>query len=184
MREETVWLVVYLAAIVAITLVHHIGVLFVGVFVVMSFAGRDALRIARRAGLAIVIFNSIITISYVVLSLIRGDFVVELVVRLNVRVFLLTSVTFLFIDRTNPFQALSFSRTLTYLLSLAYGQILTFRRLYGDCRMALKSRMLRRPRSRDLYRHGAAAASLFVEKSLHDATEISEAMKSRGFFNE
>jgi cobalt/nickel transport system permease protein len=173
-----------MAVIVAITSVHHLGVLCAALLATMLFAGRSAPRIARRAALAIVLFNSIVTISYVVLSLIRGDFAARFVVLLNLRVFLLTSITFLFIDRVNPFKALSFSKTLTYLMSLAYSQVLTFRRLYEDFRMALKSRTRRRIRVSDLYRHGAASASFFIEKSLNDATEISEAMTSRGFSND
>ena len=63
MKRETAWLLAYMAVIVAITSVHHLGVLCAALLAVMLFAGRRAPRIARRAALAIVLFNSIVTIA-------------------------------------------------------------------------------------------------------------------------
>jgi cobalt/nickel transport system permease protein len=184
MNRDTAFLIVYLVAVFVITLIHDPLVLGVALAGLMLAAGSQRWRIARRALIAIALFNSVVTVSYVLLTLFRGGFSGRYVVLMNARVFLLTFLTFFVVGRVNPFNALAFSRTLTYLFSLAYGHVVTFRRLYEDFRMALKSRTIRRARTRDLYRHGAAAGSFFLEKSLHDTTEITEAMKSRGFFND
>ena len=56
--------------------------------------------------------------------------------------------------------------------------------MWREFRLALKSRTLERLTMEDLYRHGSRTASFFLAKSLADATVITEAMKSRGFFND
>jgi cobalt/nickel transport system permease protein len=102
----------------------------------------------------------------------------------NLRVLLLTSMTFLLGQRVNLFAALSFSRTLLYLLTIAYGQIVTFRRLMADFRLGLESRSLNRPRPIDIFRHGAATAAFFLKRSHRGAADVTQAMASRGFFHD
>ena len=184
MNRETGILIIYLAAVFAITMVHNVALLAAALLGVIIFAGSRRWRIARRSLLSISLFNSTVTLSYILLAVINGGFSFYFVVLINVRVLLLTYLTFFVVDRINPFKALAFSKTLSYLFSLAYGHIVTFRRLYEDFRLALKSRTMNRLRTRDLYRHGAATGAFFLQKSLHDSTEITEAMKSRGFFND
>ncbi len=184
MNRQTAILIVYLTVVFAITMIHNAAALAVALFGAIIFAGARRWPIARRSLLAIVLFNSVVTVSYILLTIFQGGFSFYFVVLINVRVFLLTYLTFLVVERVNPFKALAFSNTLSYLFSLAYGHIITFRRLYDDFRLALKSRTMKRARTRDLYRHGAATGAFFLQKSLHDTTEITEAMKSRGFFND
>ena len=73
---------------------------------------------------------------------------------MNVRVILLTFLTFLTVSRVDLLRALSFSPTLTYLIVLALSQIMTFRRLHQEFRLAGESRRLRRPTLRDGYTPG------------------------------
>jgi cobalt/nickel transport system permease protein len=176
-------LVAYLAAIVAATSIHSLRFLSALLLVAVILGGRQRLHIAKRAVLTILLFNSIVTLSYAVISLIQKDFSPLFVARINLRVFLMTYLTFLFNARANPFKALAFSRSLSYVLTLAYSQVLTFRRLFEDFRLALRSRTLKRPSLKDLYRHGAATGSFFMQKCLIDSEEITQAMKSRGFFD-
>jgi cobalt/nickel transport system permease protein len=182
--KDRIALLVYLVAVVAATLVHAIPVLALAIALVMLLAWRDARKIARRALLAIVVFNLMISVSYVVISLIQDGIAWDYLLLMNLRVFLITSMTFLFVERVNPFKALAFSPSLSYLLTLAYTQLLTFRRIYHDMRLALTSRSLGRLRMKQLYRHGAASGSFFVEKALSNASESAQAMRSRGFFND
>lgn len=184
MNGQTAILIVYLTVVFAITVIHNTAALAVALLGAIVFTGDRRWHIARRSLLAVVLFNSVVTVSYVLLTALQGGFSLYFVALINVRVFLLTYLTFLMVERVNPFKALAFSNTLSYLFSLAYGHIITFRRLHDDFRMALKSRTIKRARMRDLYRHGGAAGAFFLQKSLHDTTEITEAMKSRGFFND
>jgi cobalt/nickel transport system permease protein len=93
-------------------------------------------------------------------------------------------MTFLAARRINILRAVSFSKTASYVLTLALGQLATFRRMLGDFRMAITSRTIRRATLKDLYRHAASSSTFFFSRALNDAGEITDGMKSRGFFND
>lgn len=173
-------LALYFVAMILIAALHDLRILGGLLIVAALLAGRRILAIARRAILALLIFNSVISIAYVVMALAQGTFVPRYLALINLRVFLLTFLTFLFHERVNPLSAFSFSRALLHLLTIAYGQALVFRRLLADFRFALESRCPHRPGMRDLLRSSAAAALFFFGKSLRNATEVTQAMISRG----
>lgn len=184
MNRSRLHLLGYLAAVLAATLVHDPAWLAAGLALVLLAAWREAWPLLRRALLTVLAFNAVVSLSYLALAWLRDLSPWETLLRLNLRVLLLTSLSFLFIARTNLFRALDFSRDLTYMLGLAYSQALTFRRAHEDFRQALQSRSLRRPGLMDRYRASAAAASWFLEKSLHAAVQSSQALRSRGFFRD
>ena len=184
MNRDRLLLLGYGAGILAGTLVHDPSWLAAGLALVLTAAGREAWRLLRRALLAILAFNAVISLSYGIMAWWQDTSPWETLLRLNLRVLLLTSLSFLFIARANLFRALDFSKSLTYVLVLAYSQALTFRRAHDDFRLALASRSLRRPGLLDRYRASAAAASWFLEKSLHAATQSSQALRARGFFHD
>ena len=142
-------LLVYLAAIVLATMVHEIVPLAAGMLLVLALAGRSWLRILRRACVAILLFNLIVTLSYGVIAGLQGTFSLEFVVLVNLRVLLLTSLTFLFVSRVNPFDALAFPRTLTHLFTLAYIQSMAIEQALEDCRLAYRSRCIEQVSLRD-----------------------------------
>lgn len=184
MQRDRAYLLFYLAAILAATFVHAPLWLAAGLGLTLLIAGREAGKLLRRTVLSVLAFNSVISLSYIGMAWLQDISPWHTLLRLNLRVILLTSLTFLFISRTNLFQALSFSKNLTYVLGLAYSQSLTFRRAHDDFRLALDSRSLQRPGLIDRYRASAAAVSWFIEKSLHAATQSSQALRSRGFFHD
>jgi cobalt/nickel transport system permease protein len=177
-------LLVYLAAVVLVTAVHEIGLLALGLLLVLALAGRGWLRILRRACIAILLFNLIVTLSYGVVAGLQGTFSLDFVVLVNLRVLLLTCLTFLFVSRVNPFEALAFSRSLTYLFTIAYSQSMAFKQALEDFRLAFESRRIEQVDLRDRYRHSASTGVHFLDKSLHRATEITQVMRSRGFFDD
>jgi len=184
MQRDRVYLGLYLVAVLAATLIHDPVWLAVGLALVLLSAGRQAANLLRRAVLTVLAFNTLISLSYIGMAWWQDISPWQTLLRLNLRVLLLTCLTFLFIARSNLFQALSFSTSLTYVLGLAYSQSLTFRRAHEEFRLALSSRSLRRPGLLDRYRASAAAVSWFIEKSLHAATQSSQALRSRGFFHD
>jgi len=183
MRDRLL-LLLYLALVLLATSVHDPWILGGLLAAAALAAGRDLLRIAKRATLAILFFNAVITVSYAALSLWQGSFSGHYLLLMNLRVFLLTFLTFLLVRHINPYRAFAFSRSLLFLTALCTSQVLTMRRLYDEFRLALRSRSIVRPGLRDLYRHGAATAAFFLHKSVSDAGEIARAMTSRGFFND
>ncbi len=193
MTRERAYLLLYLAAIVAASLIHSPLALAGGLALVLLIAGHaqpnQAFVLLRRAVLSVLAFNSVVSLSYIGMLWLQDSTLGHVspwltVLRLNLRVVLLTSLTFLFIDRVNLFRALDFSKSLSYVLALAYSQAISFRRAHDDFRLALASRSVRRPSLLDRYRASAAAVSWFIEKSLHAATQSSQALRSRGFFHD
>lgn len=184
MNRDRLMLIAYLAAVVGATMTHRVEVLAAAGVVVLLIAGRDAARVVRRAGRAMLAFTATVTIAYAALAWWQGGFSWYFVALLNVRVFLLTSLSVLFALRVNAFRALGFSRTLVYVVSVAYSQMLAFRRLHDDFRLAFTSRSVGRIRARDRYRHAASTASFFLRRALRETTDVAMAMTSRGFFDD
>jgi cobalt/nickel transport system permease protein len=172
----------YLAAVVAITLIHDVLWLGTGLLVAVLIAGRQAPALLRRTLLPVLLFNLAVSLGYTVAGLLGGEVRWDYLVLMNVRVILLTFLTFLTVSRVDLLRALSFSPTLTYLIVLALSQIMTFRRMHAEFRLAGESRRLRRPTLRDGYTQGAVVAVQFFDKAEHGASEIALAMRSRGFF--
>jgi cobalt/nickel transport system permease protein len=182
--RDRVYLVLYLVAVVAVTTVHQIVVLAAALGATLLLSGRSWWRLGKRAFLTIVVFNTLVTAGYAALSLLEGTFSPHYVVLLNLRVFLLTFLTFLAVQRIDAFRALSSAPTLSYLLVLIYSQVLTFQRIFLDFRLALRSRTLGRVPRREGYRHAAVLTGFLLGKSIGSATEVAQAMKSRGYFDD
>jgi len=98
------------------------------------------------------------------------------------RVALLTALAFRVLPLVSLPRALAFSATLRFVLVLATSQVLAFRRLFGDFRLALEARSPRRVGPRVALRHGAATAAWFLRRAEHDATTMTQALDARGFF--
>jgi cobalt/nickel transport system permease protein len=177
-------LALWLLAVVGLTFVHDLVGLGAAALLWLTVARRDAPGLARRALLAVLVFNATVSVGYAVLALARGEFSWLYLLRTNLRVWLITACTFLMAKRVNLFAALSFAPGLMMVLTLAYTQIRIFTRLLEDFRLGLRSRSLRRPTPRVLYEHGAATGSFFLSKAVHDAAEIGLAMQARGLFRD
>lgn len=183
MNRDRAMLLLYAAAVLTATLVHDVQVLIVGLILTGLVARRDAAVVARRAGIAVAMFAAVVTAAYVAMGTWRGEVSWEFVALLNVRVFLLTSLSVLVAMKVNLFRALDFSTTLVFVLTVAWSQALTFRRLHEDFRLAFTSRAVGRVRALDRYRHAAATASYFLRRALRETGDITMAMTSRGFFD-
>lgn len=184
MMRDRLYLGVYAAAVVAATSIHGLRFLWLlGLFVYLA-AWRSAGRVAWKAIRAILIFNSVVSAAYATAALVRGDFRADYLALLNSRVFVMTSMTFVLADRANLLRAISFSKPLTHLATLAISQIRILRRTQQEIRLALRSRTIGRLGLRVLYRHAGASGSYFLDRALRDSTEITMGMKSRGFFDD
>ncbi|MBD3161685.1 MAG: ABC transporter permease [Candidatus Latescibacteria bacterium] len=172
----------YLAAVVAATMIHDPLVLAIWLAAVLALAGRDLPHVLKRAVLSVLLFTGIVSVSYLALSLLEDRFSGRTLLLLNLRVLLLSSMTFLFARKADLFEAFGFSRSLRFLLVLVYGQTLLFRRLIRETREAFASRSIGRPGLLARYRRSAATGALLYEKSIRNAAESGQAMRSRGLF--
>ncbi len=183
MRDKVLFFL-YIFSVIALTSIHNIYFFAVSILLFCFLAGKDIFSILKKSVLSILVFNSIVSISYILYSIFKGTEWIDYVVLINLRVFSLTFLTFLFIEKVNLFKALSFSKTLTYLLVLSFSQILMFKKYFIDFKMALKSRTIEKPKQRELYNFISTVFYFFLNKSINNSKEISQAMKSRGFFND
>jgi len=180
--KDRLLLLGYASAVIAATSIHDPVWLAVGLLVVASLAGRQAPKIGWRALQAVLLFNLVISVGYAASALFGQAVSVDYLILVNIRVYLLIFLTFTLASRIDILRALSFSRGLSYLATLVLSQIISFRRLYDDLRLAAESRRLRRLRLRERYLQSAAAAVHLFDRAEHDVSEIALAMRSRGFF--
>jgi cobalt/nickel transport system permease protein len=184
MTRDRWGLVLYSGAVLLATMVHRIDVLAALLAVALAVSGRRVLSTMRRSFRTIAIFNAVVTVSYIAVALMEGSQWWRVVVLINLRVFLLAVLTTILVRRVNLLRALSFSRSLVYLMSVATGQISMFRRTVVDFRLAFRSRVVGRATVRDRYRHAAATASFLMARAVQETTEVTLAMKARGFFDD
>ncbi len=175
-------LLLYLASVVAATTVHDARLLGAGAALVLLSAGAGLPALLRRVLRAALPFALAVSLGYVLVA--RDDLAAAgtVLLRLNLRVLLLTGLAFRILPALNLQRALGFSATLQFVLVLATSQVLTFRRLFTDFRHALEARSPERVGVLASLRHGAATASWFLRRAEHDATSITQALDARGFF--
>jgi cobalt/nickel transport system permease protein len=176
--------VLYLFAVVAVTLIHQPLYLLIGLIAAILLSGALRWRLLRKAFLSMLLFNATVSLGYLVIATMRDEFQVDYLVLMNVRVLLLLMLGFWLSSRINFANALRFSPTLTFLTTLATGQIRLMSRVIKDYREAFESRCLKKPNWRERTRLAVAQTEAVVEQSHHAATEISQAMRSRGVFND
>ena len=80
----------------------------------------------------------------------------------------------------NLFAALSFSRTLTTVLTIAMAQIQLHRRLVQEFAHVLKSRTITRPGAGGTLRAAAVISGSLLGQSLSQGKETADALRSRG----
>lgn len=100
---------------------------------------------------------------------------------LALRPVVIALLTFAVLDRVNLFRALAPWPTLTRLLVVTLAQVHSFRLLASDSLHGLRSRLVKKPRTRDVIRGaGGITATLFM-LSARNSRDIADAMRSRGF---
>jgi cobalt/nickel transport system permease protein len=181
------WLLsAYLLLVTAISYWQDVYWLAAGVSLLLLFAWYQGQvgQLLRRSLYVILWFNLVVSIGYIALMVYQDKAAWLPLMRLNLRVFLLTLLSFSVMAHINLFKALRFSEPLTYTLVLTQSQISTFRRASEDFQLALASRSLNPPTLRDRYRSAAATVAWLFEKSFFASKEIALALKSRGFFHD
>jgi|GEM_PF-334953 len=182
--KATHWLFAYLAAVVAVTFIHEPWLLAALLVVVLAMSGAGRWRILRRAVLAVLTFNLTVSLGYSAVSLWQGGFSAAYLLLVNLRVLLLVYLGFWFVARVNLLEACRFSPSLSFVVTLAAGQIEAFSRALRDFRLAFVSRNAAAPALSARARHAAAQAGHLLDKSVCMAAETALAMRSRGCFDD
>jgi cobalt/nickel transport system permease protein len=179
-----IWLVAYLAAVVAATFVHAPAVLAAALAIALATSGRDRWRLLRRTVIAVLAFNLTVSVGYAIVALWRGDFNAGYLLLVNLRVLLLVFLGIWFTARVDVIAAIGVSPTLTFIATLTLGQLRAFERIVNDFALAFASRNPAPPRLVDRARHAAAQGIALMDKTMAAATESAMAMRSRGAFDD
>jgi cobalt/nickel transport system permease protein len=178
------WLVAYLAAVVSITFVHDAAWLALALLAAGLAAGPARWRLMGRTLVAVWLFNGSVSLAMVLLGLWHGQVPLATLLLLNLRVVLLVFLGFWFVSRVNLLQAMQAWPTAALVATVAVGQATAFARTLRDYRLAFRSRNPLPARWSDLGRHAAAQSAHLLDQSGAAATEVAQAMRSRGCFDD
>jgi len=182
-RASRALVVGWLAAAFAISALTDLRLLSAVAAVALLVFRRGLGRSLRRAARSVVPLSAgLSAISWAFLWAARGarpD--LQPFVALTLRTTIIAFVTFAVLDRANLFRAFEPWPTATRLLVLTLAQIHALRLLATDSLQGLRSRLLRKPRARDVVRSAGGVTAAMFTLSARNAREISEAMRSRGF---
>lgn len=174
-------LFVYLVSLITISFSYNLPVLVAIFFVLAAICGRDFVALITKAIKLTAIFSLTITLSYSAVMYVQGVSFVEYLTKVNLRALDMIFLTLIFVRNVNIYEALSFSRELTFLLVLSVSKIVTMQKAFADYKDALKSRTIIRPDRKTIYEYLGSSVASFLDKNIRDGKENFEAMKSRGF---
>lgn len=184
-ERARMWLGVYLLTLTGVAFVHSPAALAVLCALALGAAGVARWRLLQRTLLAVLVFNLSVSLGHVLMAAWQGQGPSWTYLGLmNLRVVLMVFLGFWFVSRVNLVAALSFSRALSFLATLAIGQVQVFARLRRDFRLAFVSRNPQAAGWHSRLRHTAAHAACLLDKSVARAEDTSLAMRSRGCFDD
>jgi len=162
---------------------HYLPLLGLYALIIVILAQKACLRLLKRAVKSILFFNLTISIAYIIMAIAHQRSWGNYILLFNMRVLDLTLLTFLFTHYANVAQALSFSKTLSFLWTISLSQIYSYQKSYDNFMLSLKSRMIKKMNERSKKEFIASVFGYFFKKALYDSEEKSLALKARGLFD-
>ncbi len=136
----------------------------------------------KKVILSVFLFNLGVSIGYLVLSFVKGISPFEYIVYINLKVILMTYFVFWFFSNVDIVKFFSFSKDLSYLLSITLSQIYSYKKTFTDFRDAFRARVVNlRDKEKEFI---ANTFKFFLKKAFKDSKERSLAMRARGFFDD
>jgi len=184
-KRHTLALLAYLGAVLGVSFTHSPLALASLLGLALIAAGRAHWQLLRRSVLAGLGVTLCVGGGYAVMSLAQGEFHGVVVLRLSLRVVLLTFLGCWFVSRGNLLRALAFSPSLARLAAIAAGQVAVFTTLVRDFRLAAISRSggLRLTWAQRLRQASALSAQL-MDKAAANAELNTRALRARGAFDD
>jgi len=150
--------------------------------IINILAFKNCIKFNKKVLKSILVFNIGVSLGYILMAFFKEINPWNYVIYINLKVYTLTFFVFLFFSRVSIVSFFSFSKELSYLLSISLSQIYSYRKTFEDFRLAYKARFIKkyRERKRDFI---TVVFSFFLKKSMHDSHERVLAMRARGFFD-
>ncbi|WP_459977142.1 energy-coupling factor transporter transmembrane component T [Nautilia lithotrophica] len=158
----------------------NIEAILLGVLVLLVIDYKKMLKRSKRVIVSIFLFNLGVSVGYVLMGYIEGFNPCDYVTYINLKVFLMTYFVFWFFERVNVVEFFSFSKDLSYLMTMTLSQIFSYKKTFEDFRMAFRSRVISlKDKEKDFI---ANTFKFFFKKAMRDSKEKALAMRARGFF--
>ena len=156
--------------------------LLLGALIGFTFFWDKNLKLFFKSIKAILFFNLGVSLGYIILAYFKAINPWHYVLYINLKVILMTYFVFWFFSKVSLVQFFSFSKDLSYLLTITLSQIYSYKKTFVDFRDAFRARVVNiRDKEKTFI---VNTFRFFFEKALRDSKERTLAMKSRGFFEE
>ena len=178
--RDRVALAAWLAAVLAVTLVHAPAVLAGALVLVLvvSGGGRGALMLrALRLVLPVLL---LVSVGYLAMAWWSGAVAWPYLLLVNLRVLLLALLTTWMVRDVRLERALAGSPSALRWLAIVRSQVHVFRRLAAEYRAAVQSRSTVPPTLGQRYRAGAALGLAVLDKAVYNSEALTQGMRSRG----
>jgi cobalt/nickel transport system permease protein len=154
---------------------------FLGLLILASI--KNSFNLIKRVLKSIFLFNISITIGYAIMGIFKNIDVITYLIYINLKVFTITYFVFLFFSKVDMIKFFSFSKELSFLLTMTLSQIFSYKKTFEDFRLAYKARVIKKIKDRE---KGFITKTFdfFFKKALKDSKERTLAMKARGFLND
>ena len=183
MYEKLLFLM-YIITMIFISSISNKVLLVSTVLFLIAISLKDALKITKKVIVSTILFTGSVSILYFIVGFFKKNINTDYLIVINLRVFALTYLTIFTFSKLNLFKVFSFSKDLGYVLILTYSQILNYKKLFKEFKMVIKSRTVKNLSFDNYLKLYGYLTLFFFDKSLKSSKEISQAMKSRGFFND
>ncbi|AZV46421.1 hypothetical protein C3L23_03800 [Nautilia sp. PV-1] len=150
--------------------------------VVELIAFKNAWKLSKKVIKSIFFFNLSVSIGYLILSIFKSINPWYYIAYINLKVFTLTLFVFWFFSKVSIIEFFSFSKEMSYLLTITLSQIYSYKKTFEDFRMAFKARVVNLRNKEKVFVKNVFM--FFLKKSMHDAHERALAMRARGFFDD
>jgi cobalt/nickel transport system permease protein len=156
--------------------------LLIAFAIVELVAFKDAWKLSKRVVKSIFFFNLSVSIGYILLGIFKHISPWHYVIYINLKVFTLTLFVFWFFSKVSIIEFFSFSREMSYLLTITLSQIYSYKKTFEDFRAAFRARVVNL-RDKEMV-FVKSVFDFFLKKAMHDSHERGLAMRARGFFDE
>lgn len=181
MNRDKFALLAWLSTVVLVTLIHDTVILAGGIALVLLVSGAGRLALLWRALRGVAFVMLMVSAGYVLIGVLTATAANPAVLALlAARVALLALLTMWMVRDVNIARALNGWPNAQRWLAIVQGQLRTFRRLAGDYRLARLSRSSVPPSLRQRYLGATATTLAAMDKAVHNAEAVTQAMRSRG----
>ena len=170
----------YLVVVMAVTLIHDPRALLLALAGLLLLSGPGRFALLLRAARPVLWILLLISSGILLMGWLTGQPVLGALLLINLRIVVLALLTAWMVRDVDLDLALRRWPKARRWLVIVRGQVQLFRRLAQDYRCAQKSRTVVAPTLHQRYLGSAALGLAALDKGVHNAEMVTQAMRSRG----